>query len=122
MSRQRPGGGTEPLPFVVETAPAGPLQQAVAAVLERARADELLTDVDEALAQLAVEAARAVDRAAGDPYAFSQPAAQLRETLVLLQLDPKSRGVTSRDPFDDLLAGLVDDGGTAGEVRDRKDA
>lgn len=116
----RPGGGTEPLPFVVETAPAGPMQKAVAAVLDQARADGLLEDVDEALAQLAVEAARAVDHAARDPYAFSQPAAQLRETLVLLRLDPKSRGATGRDPFDAFIEGLADDR-PASEVRHRQE-
>lgn len=109
MSRQRRAGGTEPLPFVVATAPAGPMQQAVAAVLEQARTDGLLAAVDEALAQLAVEAARAVDYAAGDPYAFSQPAAQLRETIALLGLDPKSRGSAGRDPFSAFLDDLADD-------------
>lgn len=110
-----PSGGTEPLFELVATERAGAMQLAVIAAL--AAVD--LEPVDQMLAQLALECARAIDfaNAKADPYAFSQPAAQLRDTLVLLQLDPKSRGAGSGDPFDDFIAGLADDGGTGTQVR-----
>lgn len=108
-------GGTEPLFDLVTSERPGPMQLAVVAALKTVD----LEDVDQMLAQLAVECARAVDFAnsKADPYAFSQPAAQLRETLVLLRLDPKSRGAGSGDPFDEFIAGLADDRGSSASVR-----
>lgn len=118
---RRPGAGAgqEALPFVSPSRAPGRMELATRAVLEKARADDQLDDIDEALAQLAVEASRAIDQAgeSRDPYAFSQPAAQLRDTLVMLGLDPKSRGASGRDPFDEFLEDLDDDGRPAGQVR-----
>lgn len=100
--------GQEALPFVLDDGRPGRVQTAVIAVLAQARADDKLADLDAALAQLAVALAGAVDRAA--PTIISQPAAQLRDTLVLLGLDPKSRGARGRDPFAEFLDGLNSDG------------
>lgn len=126
VNKRRPTDGTEPLFVETGSTGIGPMQRAVLDVLELARAGDkpTLVDLDAGLAQLAVEAARAVDLAIGsrDPYAFSQPARELRELLAQLKLDPASRGgAASRDPFEDFLADLGDDG-TAAPVRDPQDS
>lgn len=123
MSRGRGPGGTEPLPFVVASRDPGRVEQAVTGTIDQARADDLLEDLDAGIAQLAIAAAQAVDLALGarDPYAFSQPARELRETLARLKLDPIARGTgPGRDPFDAFLEDLGDDG-TTGPVRDSAD-
>lgn len=119
-SKRKPTDGTPPL-FAEPSQPTGRMQQAVLDVLDDAKGQGLLDDLDAALAQLAVEAARAVDFAngSGDPYAFSQPARELRETLARLKLDPTAReGGSGRDPFAELLDDLADNDGTATPVRD----
>lgn len=121
-SKRRPSDGTEPL-FVEVPHDVGRTQRAVLDVVEAARSQGLLDDLHAALAQLAVEAARAVDRAnaIGDPYAFSQPARELRELLTALGLVPTAaKGGEPRDPFDDLFAEL-DAGGTTPAARDSSD-
>lgn len=117
-------GGTEPLPFVVASRQPGSVERAVTATIEHARHADKLEDLDAGIAQLAIAAAQAVDLAIGarDPYAFSQPARELRETLARLKLDPIARGTgTGRDPFDEFLEDLGADDGTGGPVRDSTD-
>jgi hypothetical protein len=121
--RRDTGSGTEALPFVVPSPAAGRMERAMVDTIALAAERGLVDDLDEALAQAAVELARSIDLAnagAGDPYAISQPAAQLRETVVLLRLDPASRGATASDPFDEFLAGMAGDGPGA-EVRHGQD-
>lgn len=112
-SKRRPADGTEPL-FADPIATPGPQQQAVLDALERRRQDNV--DDDLVLQQLAVSLAAIVDVATAtrDPYAASQPARELRETWA--QLVGPAEGGDARDPFDDFLDGLADDG-TGAEVR-----
>lgn len=106
----RPTDDMDPLPFEVPTRKAGPMEQAVVKSLQQAVDDGQLRPTDHAMGQLAVEAARAVDLAImrNDAYAFPQPAAQLRETLIRLRLDPFGRTDLGGpdDPFAKFLAGL----------------
>lgn len=114
--------GQDALPgLTVEGVRPGRLEQAVAAAIDEAVRQQRLTTLDRAMAQLAIEAARAVDQAVTirrDPYAFAQPARELRETLTRLQLDPTARGATGRDKFGEWLDEVLADNGTAGAVRD----
>lgn len=106
MARRRVTDGTEPL-FADPIATPGPQQQAVLDALARRRQENV--DDDLVLAQLAVSLAATVDVATAtrDPYAASQPARELRETWAQLT-GPAGGG--ERDPFDDFLDGLADDG------------
>lgn len=111
MARERRAtDGTEPL-FPEPSGPVGTMQQAILDLLAEARRQGKLDDLHLGMAQLAVEAGRAIDRAGGDPYAFAQPARELREILNSLPLSVAlPKGGKPRDAFDVLVDGLVPDG------------
>jgi len=85
----------------------GRVERAVDESVRRARAQNQISDLDQALVTLARAQARAVDVAenARDVWALARAGGELRETLIRLRLDPTSRGVT-RDGLADFLAAL----------------
>lgn len=92
----------ETLPLFVESYKPGRQEKATARTLASAG----LTDSDAALAQLAVEASRAVDLAIAQENAasFAKAAVQLRDTLAILFAGRR----LGTDPFDTLVASLAD--------------
>ena len=77
----------------------------VSAAILAARKDHQLTTLDDGLASLARDLARAVDQATlkRDPYGVAAASRELREVLARLGLDPRARNV---GPADDLAAAL----------------
>jgi hypothetical protein len=110
-------GTQESLPIFTKGLAAGRQEKATAATLKELK----LGPADSALAQLALEAGRAVDQAIANhnPASFAKAATTLRETLAALRLGKQASG---RDPFEQLLADLDDDdAGTTGAVRHAAD-
>jgi len=90
----------------------GRVERRVAASVLAARRAGILEPTDDALAIVAVELARSVDRAARikpDPYAVAAAGRELRVVLVELGLSPASRKPVASDPLQDFLDSLDDD-------------
>jgi hypothetical protein len=105
MARKRDGDA--PL-FPLKAVRAGRVERAVNDAVRRARADELISSLDDAMVTLARAQARAVDvaEAARDVWALARAGGELRETLIRLRLDPTSRGVVTRDGMAEFLADI----------------
>lgn len=110
----RRNGGTSDALFDVSAGKPGRVERRVAAAIRAGKREDVIGALDDGACALALELARAVDRAGAagtkpDPYAVTQAGRELREVMTALRLTPASRGAQTSDALADFLRSLEQD-------------